>query len=191
VRGCAVCCAADRRRCWLAGAGHTARAPTPNRFTTRWWVGRRSSRGGSSTTRTSCCACCSTGSRWAPPSPASSRHVAFIQHSAMQQLRIGRIGWPLNDGQIPNFRGVRVAHGTSYNPGEGNRRASRNGRVSSSPTPSRFATFSIATSSAEPVGGVATPRRWSSATSRRRCARRRSSRWRPRRRTRGRRRRRR
>ena len=33
--------------------------------------------------------------------------------------------WSLNDGHILNFRGVRVALGTSYNPGEGNRRASR------------------------------------------------------------------
>ena len=47
---------------------------------------------------------------------------------------------PLNDGQIPNFRGVRVALGTGCDRAEGNRRASRNGRVSSSP-PLRFATF--------------------------------------------------
>jgi hypothetical protein len=40
---------------------------------------------------------------------------------------------PLNDRQIPNFRAVRVC--TGYNPGEGKRRAWRNGRVSSSPTP--------------------------------------------------------
>jgi hypothetical protein len=40
----------------------------------------------------------------------------------------------LNDGQIPNFRGVRVALDTGYHRVEGNRRASRNGRVSSSPT---------------------------------------------------------
>jgi hypothetical protein len=51
----------------------------------------------------------------------------------------------LNERQIPNCRGVGVALGTGYDPGEGNRRASRNGRVvSSSPTESltvRFATF--------------------------------------------------
>ena len=33
--------------------------------------------------------------------------------------------WSLNDGQIPNFRVVRVALGTGYNRVEGNRRASR------------------------------------------------------------------
>jgi hypothetical protein len=38
--------------------------------------------------------------------------------------------WPLNDGHTPHFRGVRVALGTGYNRDEGNRRASRNGRVS-------------------------------------------------------------
>ena len=44
----------------------------------------------------------------------------------------------MNDGQIPNSRGVRVDVGTGYNPAEGNRRASRNGRVSDLPpeTPS-------------------------------------------------------
>jgi hypothetical protein len=35
--------------------------------------------------------------------------------------------------QIPNFRGVRVALGTGYNPAKGNRRAWRNGRVSDLP----------------------------------------------------------
>jgi hypothetical protein len=42
--------------------------------------------------------------------------------------------WSLNEGQIPNSRGVRVGLGTGYNPDERNRRASRNSRVSSSPT---------------------------------------------------------
>jgi hypothetical protein len=42
----------------------------------------------------------------------------------------GDIKWSLNDGQIPNSRGVRVALGTGYDRVEGNRRASRNGRVS-------------------------------------------------------------
>jgi hypothetical protein len=37
--------------------------------------------------------------------------------------------WSLNDGQSPNFRGVRVHVSTGYNRAEGNRRASRNGRV--------------------------------------------------------------
>jgi hypothetical protein len=46
-----------------------------------------------------------------------------------------------NDGQIPHFRGVRVALGTGYNPGEGNRRASRNGRVSDLPPESPTVTI--------------------------------------------------
>jgi hypothetical protein len=41
--------------------------------------------------------------------------------------------WCLNDGQIPNTRGVRVALGTDYHRVEVNRRASRNGRVSDLP----------------------------------------------------------
>jgi hypothetical protein len=55
---------------------------------------------------------------------------------------------PLNDGQTPNVRVVRVHVGTGYNRGEGNRRASRSGRVSdlSHPKPPtlRFATLFIA-----------------------------------------------
>jgi hypothetical protein len=49
-------------------------------------------------------------------------------------LARGDRNWPLHDGQTPAYRGVRVALGTCYNTVEGNRRASRNGRVSSSPT---------------------------------------------------------
>jgi hypothetical protein len=57
--------------------------------------------------------------------------------TAMQKLRIVTLGfgargdreWSLNEGRIPNFRAVRVALGTVYNRVEGNRRASRNGRV--------------------------------------------------------------
>jgi hypothetical protein len=56
-------------------------------------------------------------------------------------LRIGTVGglargdreWPLNEGQIPHFRVVRVALGMGYNRVEGNRRASRNGLVSELP----------------------------------------------------------
>jgi hypothetical protein len=40
--------------------------------------------------------------------------------------------WSLNDGQISNFRGVRVAPGTRYHRVEGNRRA-KNGLVSDLP----------------------------------------------------------
>jgi hypothetical protein len=59
--------------------------------------------------------------------------------TAMNKLRIVTLGlargdrkWSLNEEQIPHFRGVRVHVSTSYNSREGNRRASRNGRVSSS-----------------------------------------------------------
>jgi hypothetical protein len=47
--------------------------------------------------------------------------------TATQKLRIERVWhgatgkWPLNDGQPPNFRGVRVHVSTGYNPGERNR----------------------------------------------------------------------
>jgi hypothetical protein len=41
--------------------------------------------------------------------------------------------WFLNDGQIPNPNVVRVAPGTGYHRVEGNRWASRNGRVSDPP----------------------------------------------------------
>jgi hypothetical protein len=63
--------------------------------------------------------------------------------AATRTLRIGRLGfgsrgdrkWLLNDGQLPNFRVVRVQYVSSgYSPGEGNRRAWRNSRVSSSTT---------------------------------------------------------
>jgi hypothetical protein len=57
----------------------------------------------------------------------------------------GRRKWPY--GQIPNFRGARVHVSTRYNPGEGNRRASRNGRASDLPPETPTVTirgFSIA-----------------------------------------------
>jgi hypothetical protein len=41
--------------------------------------------------------------------------------------------WPLNDGQIPNVRGVRVHVSTGYNRVEGIRLASRNGLVGDLP----------------------------------------------------------
>jgi hypothetical protein len=65
------------------------------------------------------------------------------QGTAMQKLRIEHVKlglarrdrkWPLNDRQIPNPNVVRVAFGTGYHRVEGNRRASRNRRVSRSPT---------------------------------------------------------
>jgi hypothetical protein len=61
--------------------------------------------------------------------------------TAMQKLRIvtfslarGDRKWSLNDGHILNCRVVRVHVSTGYSRVEGSRRASRNGRVSDSPT---------------------------------------------------------
>jgi hypothetical protein len=51
--------------------------------------------------------------------------------------------WPLNEGRIPNPN-VRVAPGTGYHRVEGNRRASRNGRVSDLPPETRLV-FTIRT----------------------------------------------
>jgi hypothetical protein len=61
----------------------------------------------------------------------TSRGASNRRHSD-DKLRIGLLRggrkWPLNEAQRPQFRGVRVALlGTGYNPGEGNRWASRNG----------------------------------------------------------------
>jgi hypothetical protein len=61
----------------------------------------------------------------------ASRHVAsrrVVWHGGDRK-------WPLSDGQSPGFRGVREALGPGYTRGEGNRRASRNGRVSDLPRP--------------------------------------------------------
>jgi hypothetical protein len=61
-----------------------------------------------------------------------------------QCQRLGDREWSLNEGQIPNCRGIRVHASTGYNRVEGNRRASRNGRVSDlhrKSLPLRFATF--------------------------------------------------
>jgi hypothetical protein len=61
-----------------------------------------------------------------------------------------------NEGQIPNVRVVRVNVSTGYNPGEGNRRASRNRRVSDLVT---IRNFSIDVRLAPPSRGVDTPSR--------------------------------
>ena len=50
----------------------------------------------------------------------------------------------MNEGHIPNFRGVRVRASTGYNPVEGNRRASRNGRVSALPHVTNCGWFGLA-----------------------------------------------
>jgi hypothetical protein len=76
--------------------------------------------------------------------PASPAWCCMAQcprdKAATNKLRIVTCGfgtarqkWPLNDGQIPNPNVVRVALGTGYHRVEGNRRASRNGRVSDLP----------------------------------------------------------
>jgi hypothetical protein len=57
---------------------------------------------------------------------------------------------------IPNFRSVAL--GTGYNPADGNRRASRNGRVGSSPQCFRFAPFSHAAPQANGVLIAGEPR---------------------------------
>jgi hypothetical protein len=66
--------------------------------------------------------------------------VSLDWSTAMHKLRIVMLGtglargdrkWSLNDGHIPNTRVVRVHVSPGYNHGEGNRRASRNGRVRS------------------------------------------------------------
>jgi hypothetical protein len=83
-----------------------------------------------------------------PVRPANSIHTySECKKSRIVTLRLARGDreWSLNDGQIPNFHGVRVHVSTGYNRVEANRRASRNGRVSDQnpkPLPSRFATCS-------------------------------------------------
>ena len=64
------------------------------------------------------------------------RIVAEVWHGATEN-------GPLNDAQIPNCRGVHVALGTGYSRVEGNRRASRNGRVSDR-SPTRNPHFPVA-----------------------------------------------
>jgi hypothetical protein len=69
------------------------------------------------------------------PAGATNRHTeressGVTQRAAMESresygLARGDRKWPLNEGRIPNIRGVREALGTSYSRVEGNRRASR------------------------------------------------------------------
>jgi hypothetical protein len=67
----------------------------------------------------------------APENPPLRREQPPVLHPDEQIAnRTSRFGTgdrkrSLNDSQRPNFRGVRVTLGTGYNPGEGNRRASR------------------------------------------------------------------
>jgi hypothetical protein len=98
-------------------------------------------------------------SGWQPSTRAaassSSARLMCTLNSPTQRwksLRIAKVwhGATENDGQIPNVRGVRERVSTGYHRVEGNRRASRNGRVSDLPpettphvttfTPSAFTT---------------------------------------------------
>jgi hypothetical protein len=86
-----------------------------------------------------------------PPKDPGVEVCAAMDAVRPQQRKRSRIvwargdrEWSLNDGQLPNFRAVRVALGTGYNRVEGNRQASRNGPVSVAHPESvalRFATF--------------------------------------------------
>jgi hypothetical protein len=84
-------------------------------------------------------------------------HVMDIFACALDQVGVGQTAmriemlgfgtghdrkWPLNEGQIPNVRGVRAHASTGYNRVEGNRRASRNGRVSELPKSNKRFAFS-------------------------------------------------
>jgi hypothetical protein len=73
---------------------------------------------------------CPRGPSLAPPTATQKR----LRIVTLKGLARGDRKGSLNDGQIPNSRGVRVHASAGYSRGEGNRRASRNGRVSSSPT---------------------------------------------------------
>jgi hypothetical protein len=68
-------------------------------------------------------------------------HLAELVAQVGEGWARGDRNWSLSDGQRPDLRVVRVPLGTGYNRVEGNRRALRNGRVSSSPT--RIATLSF------------------------------------------------
>ena len=61
--------------------------------------------------------------------PPDTRTTAIDKVANRKGLARGDRKWPLNDGQIPIFRGVRVALGTGSNRVEGNRRTSRNALV--------------------------------------------------------------
>ena len=66
--------------------------------------------------------------------PSVLRAMKISCESQREGLARGDRKRPLNDGQIPNVRGVRVHVSTGYNRVEGSRRASRTGLVSPSPT---------------------------------------------------------
>jgi hypothetical protein len=68
----------------------------------------------------------------ASPLQGTSCSDAEVANRAIRFWR-GRQKMALDDGQIPNVRGVRVHVSTGYTPLEGNQRASRNGLVSDLP----------------------------------------------------------
>ena len=74
------------------------------------------------------------------PASISGNRDGKVRIVGFAVLALGDRKWHLNHGQMANIRGVRGALGTGYNRGDGNRRASRNGRVCLSPpkTPYRF-----------------------------------------------------
>ena len=72
--------------------------------------------------------------------PPENRRRESYAAMTSQKLRIEhvRVWHGATENEIPNFRGVRVALGAGYNRVEGNRRASRNGRVSDLPPKSEL-----------------------------------------------------
>jgi hypothetical protein len=102
----------------------TRRTASPRPWTAPPWSGRSSRR-----TR----GCVAAGRCWWAPSESAAACPQPPGGAATQKLRIVTLRFgtgrqkteSLDDGQIPHFRVVRVALGTGYNRGEGNRRASR------------------------------------------------------------------
>jgi hypothetical protein len=68
--------------------------------------------------------------------PAPRLVPTTMERGESQRGSLSRCGWKwsLNDGQTPNFRGVRVHVSTGHSRGERNERVLRNGRVSDLPS---------------------------------------------------------
>jgi hypothetical protein len=146
--------ASPRRRCWLA-TRHTGR----HVWWRVWWRTRRTGGSRSSNDHARRAMCCSSASR--RPHAARLGGGRLLGYSdgkvanRSQGSARGDRNRPSNDGQIPNVRGVRVHVSTGYNRGEGNRRASRNGRGSdlSRPKPPTFSSLYDTTPSDGGGGG--------------------------------------
>jgi hypothetical protein len=73
-----------------------------------------------------------------PNTPHRLRQTAMekIANRNVRARHWGDMNWPLNNGQLPNFRGIRLHVRTGYHRAEGNRRRreKEKGRVSSSST---------------------------------------------------------